>query len=77
MATASMIDPTGLTTYTYDALNRLTWITNNKGQVTSFTYEALGRGASMTHANGARDEPQLRCRLAAFVPGASAESDDD
>jgi RHS repeat-associated protein len=48
----SMIDPTGLTTYTYDALNRLTSITNNKGQVTSFTYDALSRRTSMTHANG-------------------------
>ncbi len=48
----SMIDPTGLTTYTYDALNRLTSITNNKGQVTSFTYDALGRRTSTTHANG-------------------------
>jgi len=48
----SMIDPTGLTTYTYDALNRLTKITNNKGQVTSFTYDALGRRTSMTHGNG-------------------------
>ncbi|MGH7929411.1 MAG: hypothetical protein ACREQV_16600, partial [Candidatus Binatia bacterium] len=38
----SMIDPTGLTTYTYDASNRLTSITNNKGQVTSFAYDALG-----------------------------------
>jgi YD repeat-containing protein len=27
----SMIDPTGITTYTYDALNRLTSVTNNKG----------------------------------------------
>src|ERR671923_26245 len=48
----SMIDPTGLTTYTYDALNRLTSITNNKGQTTTFTYDALGRRTSMTHANG-------------------------
>ncbi len=48
----SMIDPTGLTTYSYDALNRLTSMTNNKGQVTSFTYDALGRRTSMTHANG-------------------------
>jgi RHS repeat-associated protein len=48
----SMIDPTGLTTYAYDALNRLTSITNNKGQVTSFTYDALGRRTSLTHANG-------------------------
>jgi YD repeat-containing protein len=48
----SMIDPTGRTTYAYDALNQLTSITNNKGQVTSFTYDALGRRTSMTHANG-------------------------
>ena len=47
-----MIDPTGLTTYAYDALDRLTSTTNNKGQVTSFTYDALGRRTSMTHANG-------------------------
>ncbi len=49
---ASMIDPTGLTTYAYDALNRLTSITNNKGQVTSFTYDALVDELLMTHANG-------------------------
>jgi RHS repeat-associated protein len=48
----SMIDPTGLTTYTYDSLNRLTSITNNQGRVTSFQYDALGRRTSMTHANG-------------------------
>ncbi len=47
-----MIDPTGLTTYTYDALNRLTSITNNKGFTTSFSYDALGRRTSMTHGNG-------------------------
>jgi RHS repeat-associated protein len=49
----SMIDPTGLTTYAYDALNRLTSITNPKGQTTTFTYDALGRRTSMTRANGA------------------------
>src|ERR1044071_5541294 len=48
----SMIDPTGLTTYAYDSLNRLTSITNNQGQITSFTYDALGRRTSTTHANG-------------------------
>jgi len=48
----SMIDPTGLTTYTYDELNRLTSITNNKGLTTIFTYDALGRRTSMTHDNG-------------------------
>ena len=48
----SMIDPTGITNYTYDALNRLTSITNNKGFATNFTYDALGRRTSMTHGNG-------------------------
>src|SRR5262249_719312 len=48
----SMIDPTGLTTYSYDALDRLTSMTNNKGQTTTFTYDPLGRRTSMTHANG-------------------------
>jgi RHS repeat-associated protein len=49
---ATMIDPTGLTTYEYDALNRLTKITNNKGVVTTFTYDALGRRKTLTHGNG-------------------------
>ena len=48
----SMIDPTGLTTYSYDALNRLTSMTNNKGQTSTFSYDALGRRTAMTHANG-------------------------
>jgi RHS repeat-associated protein len=48
----AMIDPTGLTTYSYDALNRLTSITNNNGQTTGFTYDTLGRRTSLTHANG-------------------------
>jgi RHS repeat-associated protein len=47
-----MIDPTGLTTYEYDALNRLRKITNNKGIVTTFTYDILGRRKTMTHGNG-------------------------
>jgi len=48
----SMIDPTGLTTYNYDVLNRLTSITNNQGLTTAFTYDALGRRTTMTHDNG-------------------------
>ena len=48
----SMIDPTGLTTYNYDVLNRLTSITNNQGLTTTFAYDALGRRTSMTHDNG-------------------------
>ena len=47
-----MIDPTGLTTYTYDALNRLTSITNPSGQTTTFIYDTLSRRTSMTHDNG-------------------------
>ena len=47
-----MIDPTGLTAYNFDALNRLTSITNNQQQTTTFTYDALGRRTSMTHNNG-------------------------
>ena len=47
-----MIDPTGITTYTYDASNRLTSITNNRGLTTIFTYDALNRRTSMTHGNG-------------------------
>jgi RHS repeat-associated protein len=48
----AMIDPTGLTSYSYDASNRLISITNNKGQKTEFTYDVLGRRTSLTHANG-------------------------
>jgi len=48
----SMIDPTGLTAYSYDVLNRLTSITNNQGLTTTFTYDALGRRTSLTHDNG-------------------------
>ena len=48
----AMIDPTGLTIYTYNALNRLTSITNPSGQTTTFTYDALSRRTSMTHDNG-------------------------
>jgi len=48
----TMIDPTGLTTYNYDVLNRLTSITNNQGLTTTFAYDALGRRNSMTHDNG-------------------------
>ncbi len=48
----SMIDPTGLTTYIYDELNRLTSITNNEGLTTNFAYDSLGRRTSMTHDNG-------------------------
>ena len=48
---ALMIDPTGLTTYTYDTLNRLTSITNPSGQTTTYTYDTLSRRTSITHDN--------------------------
>ena len=47
----TMTDPL-LTTYTYDALNRLTLMTNTSGDTTTFTYDALSRRTSMTHGNG-------------------------
>jgi len=48
----AMIDPTGLTTYNYDELNRLASITNNGGLTTNISYDALGRRTSMTRDNG-------------------------
>lgn len=73
----SMIDPTGQTTYTYNALNRLTSITNNQGLTTSFTYDALGRRTSMTHDNGVETTYELRRCLSAFEPGSPAQPNDD
>ncbi len=48
----TMTDPTGTTYYEYDALNRLTRITNPKGEITSYTYDAVGHRTGMTYANG-------------------------
>ena len=73
----SMIDPTGLTTYTYDALNRLTSITNNKAQTTTFTYDALGRRTSMTRANGVVTTYVYDAAIAVDAFGASVGRDDD
>ncbi len=51
----SMTDPDGgVTTYTYDALNRLISLTDPKGGVTTFTYDALGRRTSITYPNGTK-----------------------
>jgi len=47
-----MTDPVGTTIYSYDALNRLTRITNPHGQVTTYTYDAVGRRTGMTYPNG-------------------------
>ena len=46
-----MTTPLGTQTYTYDALNRLTGITNPKGKTTTFSYDAIGRRTGMTYAN--------------------------
>jgi RHS repeat-associated protein len=48
----TMTDPTGTTYYAYDALNRLTQITNPSGEVTTYTYDAVGRRTGMTLPNG-------------------------
>jgi RHS repeat-associated protein len=48
----TMTDPTGTTYYEYDALNRLTKITNPNGEVITYTYDAVGRRTAMTYANG-------------------------
>jgi RHS repeat-associated protein len=47
-----MSTPWGNFSYAYDALNRLTSITNPQGEVVSFTYDALGRRKTMTYPNG-------------------------
>jgi RHS repeat-associated protein len=48
----TMTDPVGTTTYEYDALNRVTRITNPKGEVITYTYDAVGRRTSTTLPNG-------------------------
>jgi RHS repeat-associated protein len=48
----TMTDPTGTTSYEYDALDRLTKITNPSGDVTTYTYDAVSRRTGMTYANG-------------------------
>jgi len=41
-------DSRGLTTYTYDVLNRLSSVTEPSGKVTSYTYDASGNRATQT-----------------------------
>ncbi|MBI5787270.1 MAG: RHS repeat-associated core domain-containing protein [Candidatus Schekmanbacteria bacterium] len=48
----SMTDPSGTTTYEYDALDRLTKITNPAGQIITFTYDAIGKRTGLTHSTG-------------------------
>jgi RHS repeat-associated protein len=47
-----MITPYGTFTYTYDALDRLTSITNPNNETTTFTYDAISRRTSITYDNG-------------------------
>ena len=49
---ASMITPYGTFTYAYDALNRVTSITNPNNEVTTFGYDAISRRTSMAYDNG-------------------------
>lgn len=48
----SMITPQGTFRYSYDALNRVTSITNPYNQTIAFAYDALSRRKSMTYPNG-------------------------
>ncbi len=48
----SMTTPQGTIRYGYDALSRITSITNPFGQTVSFTYDALSRRTKMIYPNG-------------------------
>ena len=47
-----MITPYGNWTYTYDALNRVTSVTNPNNETTTFNYDAISRRTSMAFGNG-------------------------
>jgi len=47
-----MTSPWGTTSYTYDALNRLSSLTNPDGKIVTFGYDALGRRTRLTYPNG-------------------------
>jgi RHS repeat-associated protein len=42
----------GLTTYSYDAANRIAWLLNPFGERTTFAYDAAGRSIRQENANG-------------------------
>lgn len=48
----SMSDSTGTTTYTFDALNHISSVTNPAGQTLSYTYDAQGNETSVTYPDG-------------------------
>ena len=48
----SVIDAAGVTAYTYDALDRITAITDRNGNTQFFTYDAIGRIVKVTDKNG-------------------------
>ena len=45
----SMLDPLGTTTYTYDALDRLTGVNSPGSKVVSYTYDPVGNRTSITY----------------------------
>ena len=49
---ATMLDSFGQTTYTYDALDRLTGVNSPGAQLVSYTYDAVGNRMSLTYPDG-------------------------
>jgi RHS repeat-associated protein len=49
-----MTTPWGAFSYAYDALDRVTSITNPNGQTVTFTYDAASRRTSMSYPNGTK-----------------------
>ena len=48
----SMVDSHGMTTYAYDALNRLVSVGNPNGKVVGYGYDAIGHRISLTYPDG-------------------------
>lgn len=48
--------PSGVTSYTYDALNRLSRVLDPEGGLTTYTYDSVGNRASVTYPNNTRTQ---------------------